>query len=647
MQGVSGGLFGAGRSASSGPPLFGSLPTTTLPGAGAQSSASTANTAGGFFEGRKTGPSLSGSVAGAPAVLAAPAVGAAPAIGGALPGSGNTLFGSASQKTPLFGGRSTASSGNSLFGSASVEGHAAARGGSSLFEGHPQGSSATETAHNLFGWSAAISAGGGLFGGAPKGPTSAATGSSLFGSATGGAPAAASGGSGLFGGASDAALPQSSLFGSVVGGGSSAATPGGSGFFGGATKGPSSSSAPTTISFGIPGEGAPSAASRGGSTLFGGGPQVPPKAASGVNLFGSIGSGVSRATTGGTSNFGWAPKPMPLAGKLFSGPSSGALSQSGGLFESVPGSSGAPNSAGIRGLFGAPREGEPSEAANSNRWGGGLFGGPSGGHSVENSASGSVWPGGVAQARMAVAPKSGAFAAPEGSKGGSLMNTARGPTLGGSAETLFGSSSGTPPFFATKSSSIFGADSGRLSVSGEPGGHATSSGKPTFGAGGLQRSSSSSGSGGPSSAGGHSLFGAASVVTENPSSSGSSVAAVHGRSRLCVPEGTAIPPPLPVPSGPHANPMLRETLAEGDPVLRIQVVQQLQQLLQKGPTASAASGSDPALGGPFVGQLYGCCSNEEMLDKQQVSTASDFERLDATVPGDPEARIVSRQIAAS
>lgn len=83
-------------------------------------------------------------------------------------------------------------------------------------------------------------------------------------------------------------------------------------------------------------------------------------------------------------------------------------------------------------------------------------------------------------------------------------------------------------------------------------------------------------------------------------------------------------------------------------MLCIQVVQQLQQLLQEGSPAAAAagttgggSGGEPIPGAPFVGQLYGCCSNEEMLDKQQVSTASDFERLDATVPGDPEARIVS------
>lgn len=134
--------------------------------------------------------------------------------------------------------------------------------------------------------------------------------------------------------------------------------------------------------------------------------------------------------------------------------------------------------------------------------------------------------------------------------------------------------------------------------------------------------------------------------SENAARSARFVAA-QGRGRLYTPEGSAVPPPLPEARGSAANPLLRGDLQESDPLLRVQDVLQLQfQMAGRETAVSSAGGGGGIENGTqqntngFVGALLGYCSAEEMLDKQQVSTASDFERLDAVVPGDPEARIV-------
>nr|PIL97549.1 SAC3/GANP family protein [Toxoplasma gondii COUG] len=132
--------------------------------------------------------------------------------------------------------------------------------------------------------------------------------------------------------------------------------------------------------------------------------------------------------------------------------------------------------------------------------------------------------------------------------------------------------------------------------------------------------------------------------------------AAGGRERLCTPEGDFIPPPLPTGDARcllagetgEANPLLAEPEHQAPILLKIQDPMQL--LLQDGASASdgdgsAASADKGTLNSFFVGKLYGYCSEEEMLDKQQVCTTSDFERLEAIVPGDPEARIINPYLA--
>ncbi|KEP64165.1 UNVERIFIED_CONTAM: hypothetical protein HHA_211700 [Hammondia hammondi] len=152
-----------------------------------------------------------------------------------------------------------------------------------------------------------------------------------------------------------------------------------------------------------------------------------------------------------------------------------------------------------------------------------------------------------------------------------------------------------------------------------------------------------------SSSSSHSSFAA-------PSSKKEPFVAAGGRERLCTPEGDFIPPPLLTKdagrllageSG-EANPLLTEAEHEEPILLKIQDPMQL--LLQDGASAgdgegSVASADKGALNSFFVGKLYGYCSEEEMLDKQQVCTTSDFERLEAVVPGDPEARIINPYLA--
>ncbi|PFH32356.1 hypothetical protein BESB_016740 [Besnoitia besnoiti] len=140
--------------------------------------------------------------------------------------------------------------------------------------------------------------------------------------------------------------------------------------------------------------------------------------------------------------------------------------------------------------------------------------------------------------------------------------------------------------------------------------------------------------------------------------------ATGGRDRLYTPEGDSVPPPLPthrvrklstrsgVPgaelgAAESANPLLVETEKENPILLKIQ--DPLQILHQDAGAAAEGAGeaaaAEKGASSFFVGRLYGFCSEEEMLDKQQVCTTSDFERLEAVVPGDPEARIINPLLA--
>ncbi|XP_026190012.1 uncharacterized protein LOC34623658 [Cyclospora cayetanensis] len=380
--------------------------------------------------------------------------------------------------------------------------------------------------------------------------------------------------------------------------------------------------------------------------------------------------GVSGSTTATGILFGGPSSGSASGGPLFRGPSSGSAS-GGPLFGSF-----ASGSASGGPLFGGPPAARPLPS-------GGLFGSAVGeaavqegtrqaalSHQNNKAASNRVGTAAASEGLLASSSSSGLF-------GGAA---ARGPfsaarSKGNSLPSEV--SNGCPP--ATRSGGPFEGTAAREASSFE-------AGSSLFGVAAARRSNAVNGhSGGPPersalgaaltskgpppghSVGGSSLFlgsvsaaagtgglaatknaGTPSEEASSGSANGGSVVAVHGRSRLCAAEGRAVPPPLPQPQGSHANPMLQADLEDGALILRVQVVQQLQQFLLDGSQASSPTGGgDGSPGGAFVGQLYGCCSHEEMLDKQQVSTASDFERLDATVPGDPEARIVNVHLAFS
>ncbi|OEH80471.1 sac3 ganp family protein [Cyclospora cayetanensis] len=411
------------------------------------------------------------------------------------------------------------------------------------------------------------------------------------------------------------------------------------------TRGVSGSTTATGILFG-----GPSSGSASGGPLFRG---PSSGSASGGPLFGSFASG----SASGGPLFGGPPAARPLpSGGLFGSAVGEAAVQEGtrqaalshqnnkaasnrvgtaaaseGLLASSS-SSGLFGGAAARGPFSAARSkgnSLPSEVSNGcppATRSGGPFEGTAAREASSFEAGSSLF--GVAAARRSNAVN--------GHSGGPPERSALGAAL---------TSKGPPPGHSVGGSSLFlgsvsaAAGTGGLAATKATAGSSGSSGGPSSGPSAAHE--------GPSFAlTGSSAFQNAGTPSEEASSgsaNGGSVVAVHGRSRLCAAEGRAVPPPLPQPQGSHANPMLQADLEDGALILRVQVVQQLQQFLLDGSQASSPTGGgDGSPGGAFVGQLYGCCSHEEMLDKQQVSTASDFERLDATVPGDPEARIVSR-----
>ncbi|KAL8433984.1 hypothetical protein ACSSS7_003469 [Eimeria intestinalis] len=554
-------------------------------------------------------------------------------FGSSSPGGPSSAFGDQGGDRPasgLFGAGTGGgpSSSNCLFRCGSPNAAPPASSGvGGLVASPPGGASTSSAGASVFEGRPTVNRGSTLFGPASKGVAPP----SLFGA---GAP-----GGGLFSQTSEAQAPRGNIFGFVPGGGPPTATAAG----GSLQPAPVASGAPVATKgvsslfggFGAGPEG-PSASRAPASTGLLGGTATGPSAFGNTNssssniLFGvAPGSGALGTTVFGISKGGEAPKDnadgvasfgAPAATGLFGGGAavagvtrSAATAPSAGLFSGTQG----PSTSGARGgrLLGGPSAGRasvPAFASSSNA----LFGpAASGGSSALSSSTG------TGESVEGRGPASGGlFSA--GNRSSLLRGFFEGRKAGESASVLSGAA---PP----------NAPSTPLQRSSSGGGSLFCSGPLRDG-------------GGPPCSNQH-----LSAAAESSSSS-SGMIAVHGRSKLCVPEGAAVPPPLPEPPSPHGNPMLRGSLNEGSLMLRVQVVQQLQPLLQEGQSNAGGAGgltvgSDSAAasggGGPFVGQLYRCCSTEEMLDKQQVSTASDFERLDATVPGDPEARIVNVHLA--
>ncbi|KAL8441684.1 hypothetical protein Emag_006976 [Eimeria magna] len=677
MQGAPGGLFGTG--AKSSPFSFG--------GSSQPAAAAPAPSTSGLFGG------LSGSEPGASGSLFGSTIGASQQGGPSLARNSTSPFGASTApaaSTSLFGASRlpgsentsstaapTAPTSSGLFGrshtGAGLFGSSSTGGPSSVFGGHVGGPPAS-----------------GVFGGATGGrPPSS---SSSFGGGTGSAgPSASSGGESLMSSSSGEPSPGSAST-SIFGGGPTVNTS--TTIFGSASKG---FAPPSLFGGAAPKEGPFSrmseAPSRGSVfwSASGGGPSCAATTSGTLLQPVPAASGSSLATAGSSSLFGGfaagsggpsfsvAPTSTSLFGGSSTGPSAigGANSSSGNGLFSVASHRGSLGTT----VFGSSKEGE---APKGNAGGVSLFGAPA----AAGLFGGSTTAAGAPQAAAAV-PSAGLFS---GSQGATTSNPAGrglfgGPSAGSASVSALGASSNT--LIGAATGGAFSAVSSGSSGTGEPIEERAPAIKDVFSAGGrsnlirgffggrkagestpavsaaaapaaptapLQRSSSSGGcllvAGSLRDGGGAPCFNPPLSGVESNSSSG--VIAVHGRSKLCVPDGAAVPPPLPEPSGPNGNPMLRGSFSEGSLMLRVQVVQQLQQLVQEsqsntGNAGGVAAGSDPAAaaggGGAFVGQLFGCCSTEEMLDKQQVSTASDFERLDATVPGDPEARIVNVHLA--
>ncbi|KAL8440450.1 hypothetical protein Efla_005592 [Eimeria flavescens] len=712
MQGTQGAPFGQG--AAPGPFLFG---VGAPPAAAAPAASAAGAPSGGFFGSRpQSAAGLFGNLIGAPQ-QGSPFEASNNIAAASIPSASNAsagLFGapsaSSSQGTSFSssGGAPAvaAPAGSSIFG--------AAPNSASLFGTNSTGARISSSSGGVSGGRPA----GSVFKG-PSGRGSS-FGNSLFGGTTGAssaAPSLFSGTVGLFGGASENA--GSSLFGGAPNGaslfgagaqegprGAGASSASGTAACGSSAAGSPSSTAPTLSTLLKP-----AAADAGGSQVAAGGSSTlgsgrGNNAAAGAPSISSLGTPASSSLVGPSS------AGAPRNSSLF-GPSSAGAPANSSLFgpqSACPGALGLIGSSSRNASFTAADAGGPSGTSGlvAPNVGGPLKDTPSGGGLFGSAPPKGLFPRAPAAARpplpAAGGPGVGLFGGIQGplslgAAGGSLLgSTSVGkglPTAAESSGTLFGAAVVREPSAMTANNSANSSGSGDSSRAPAPAaGGSLATGnrgglfKGLFGgaqfegsrvaaaaapaavassaaaAAPLQRSSSITGpifGSGPSrdADGPSSLVRPWSADAESSScssSSSSAVVAAHGRSRLCVPEGAAVPPPLPEPLGPNANPMLRGSLNEKSLMLRVQVVQQLQQLSQEGSStlggaagaAGVAAASDPAGsagGGPFVGQLYGCCSTEEMLDKQQVSTASDFERLDATAPGDPEARIVNIHLA--
>ncbi|KAF7458725.1 putative SAC3/GANP family protein [Cryptosporidium felis] len=104
--------------------------------------------------------------------------------------------------------------------------------------------------------------------------------------------------------------------------------------------------------------------------------------------------------------------------------------------------------------------------------------------------------------------------------------------------------------------------------------------------------------------------------------------------------------------GDEFRPPIESAYIEGHPLLRRKLFEDSGSVPSKiyftiqDPGQLSSTGQDESAQEVLVGKLFGMCSREEMINKQQTSTANDFERLNGvTLDDDLDARIVNEYLA--